>query len=78
MLLCWVLKKVEGFQVLWPSRKSFFETSNAKFIEDAEYGGSSELMNFVFEEEYVIIPIIANKNDQVIISNIIPNANPDN
>ena len=35
-------------------------------------------MNFVFEEEYVIIPIIANKNDQVIISNIIPNANPDN
>ncbi|RVW48934.1 hypothetical protein CK203_117172 [Vitis vinifera] len=37
---------------------------NAKFIEGVEYGGSTGLRNFVFEEEYVIISTIATENDQ--------------
>ncbi|KAL6326340.1 hypothetical protein AAG906_007845 [Vitis piasezkii] len=41
----------------------FFETRNAKFIEDVEYGGRTRLRSFVFEEDYVIIPIVATKND---------------
>ena len=47
---------------------------NAKFIEDVEYGVSSELRKIVFEEEYVIIPTIATENDQVITPEIIYDA----
>ncbi|RVW24532.1 Retrovirus-related Pol polyprotein from transposon TNT 1-94 [Vitis vinifera] len=47
------------------SSKSFFETGNAKFIEDVEFGGSIGLKRFVFEEEYVIIPIVATENVQM-------------
>ena len=43
--------------------RSFFEIGNAKFNEDVEYGGSSELKKIVFKEEYVIIPTIATENN---------------
>ena len=43
--------------------KSFFVTGNAKFIEYVEYGRIIGLRSFVFEEEYVIIPTVATKND---------------
>ncbi|KAL6320219.1 hypothetical protein AAG906_004728 [Vitis piasezkii] len=52
-----------------PSSKSFFETGNAKFIEDVEYGGSTKLRSFVFEEEYVIIPTITTENVQMDVKN---------
>ncbi|KAL6319836.1 hypothetical protein AAG906_036904 [Vitis piasezkii] len=48
-----------------PLSKSLFETGNAKFIEDVEYGESIGLRSFVFEEEYDIIPIVATENDQM-------------
>ena len=51
---------------------------NAKFIEGVEYGGSTGLRNFVFEEEYVIISTIATENDQVTMPNIIQDANLEN
>ena len=60
------------------SSKSFFETGNAKFIEDVEYGGSIGLKRFVFEEEYVIIPIVATENVKVPMLSIIQDANPEN
>ena len=58
--------------------KSLFETGNAKFIEDVEYGGSIGLRSFVFEEKYDIIPIVATENDQVTMLGIIQDANPKN
>ena len=51
---------------------------NAKFIEGVEYGGSTGLRNFVFEEEYVIISTIATENDQVTMPNIIQDSNLEN
>ena len=51
---------------------------NAKFIEGVEYGGSTGLRNFVFEEEYVIISTVAIENDQVTMPNIIQDANLEN
>ena len=39
--------------------RPFFETGNAKFIEDVELSGRVPLRNVVFEEESVSIPIIA-------------------
>ena len=41
-----------------PSTKSFFETGNAKFIEDVELSGRESLRKVVFEEESISIPII--------------------
>ena len=52
-------ERSRGFKFYDPSSRSFFETGNAKFIEDVEYGGSLELKKIVFEEEYVIIPTVA-------------------
>ena len=62
----WYFERSRGFKFYDPSSRSFFETGNAKFIEDIEYGGSSELRKIFFEEEYIIIPTVATKNDQVI------------
>ena len=56
----------------------FFEKGNAKFIEDVEYGGSTGLRRFVFEEEYVIIPTVAIENDQVTMLDLDKDANPEN
>ena len=60
------------------SSKSFFETDNAKFIEDVEYGGSTRLRRFVFEDECVIIPSVATESDQITMSGIDQDANPKN
>ena len=58
--------------------KSFCETGNAKFIEYVEYGRIIGLRSFVFEEEYVIIPTVATKNDQITMYGIVQDANPEN
>ncbi|KAL6316492.1 hypothetical protein AAG906_018195 [Vitis piasezkii] len=49
-----------------------------KFIEDVEYGGSTRLRRFVFEDECVIIPSVATKSDQITMSGIDQDANPKN
>ena len=56
-------ERSRGFKFYDSSSNSFFETSNAKFIKDVEYGGNTGLNSFVFEEEYVIIPTVAIEND---------------
>ena len=66
------------FKFYDPSSRSFFEMGNAEFVQDIEYGGSSELRKIVFEEKYVIILIVATKNDQVITLEIIYDANLEN
>ena len=71
-------ERSRGFKFYDPSSRSFFETGNAKFIEDVEYGGSSKLRKIFFEEECVINPIVATKNDQVITLEIIYDANLEN
>ena len=58
-----VRERSKGFKFYDPLSKSFFEMGNAKFIKDVKYGGSTGLRSFVFEDEYVIIPIVATKND---------------
>ena len=60
------------------SSKSFFETSNAKLIEDVEYGRSTRPRSFVFEDEYVIIPTVTIEIDQVSFLDFIQDANSEN
>ena len=49
-------KRSRGFKFYDPSSRSFFETGNAKFIEDVELSGRESLRNVVFEKESISIP----------------------
>ncbi|RVW21166.1 Retrovirus-related Pol polyprotein from transposon TNT 1-94 [Vitis vinifera] len=49
-------ERSRGFKFYDPSSRSFFETGNAKFIEDIELSGRKSLRNVVFEEESISIP----------------------
>ncbi|KAL6348287.1 hypothetical protein AAG906_005584 [Vitis piasezkii] len=51
-------ERSRGFKFYDPSYRSFFETGNAKFIEDVELSGREPLRKVVFEEESVSIPTI--------------------
>ncbi|CAL1397367.1 unnamed protein product [Linum trigynum] len=50
-----------GYKFYNPTSRSFFETGNARFLEDIEFWGEGNIRNVVFEEEQVI------DSDQVII-----------
>ena len=52
-------ERSNGFKFYDPSIRSFFEMSNAKFVENVELSGREPLRKVVFEEESVCIPIIA-------------------
>ena len=46
-------ERSKGYKFYDPSSRSFFETGNAKFIEDS---GSTQVKEVIFEEEYVNDP----------------------
>ncbi|KAF2315692.1 hypothetical protein GH714_040221 [Hevea brasiliensis] len=73
------LISMRGYKFYDPMTKSIFETGNARFFEDVEFVGGERLKDFVFEEEYVDIPLIAMENDQeqFHIPDIIQEATPD-
>ena len=50
-------ERLRGFKFYDPLTRSFFETGNAKFIEDVELSGREPLRKVVFEEESVSIPM---------------------
>ncbi|KAF7822057.1 Retrovirus-related Pol polyprotein from transposon TNT 1-94 [Senna tora] len=49
-------ERSKGYKFYDPSNRSFFETRNAKFIEDVGPSGSGNPREVTFEEEYVTIP----------------------
>ncbi|RVW67303.1 Retrovirus-related Pol polyprotein from transposon TNT 1-94 [Vitis vinifera] len=60
----------------WTPELSFFETGNAKFIEDVELSGRESLRKVVFEEESASIPIIATGHDHIMFDDTIRNVQP--
>ena len=64
MLFYWILWKIQGYKFYDPTTKSIFESGNAWFFEDVEFTGGDRVRDFVFEEEYVDIPIGAIGIDQ--------------
>ena len=66
-------ERSKGYKFYDPSSRSFFEMSNAKFIEDS---GSTQVKEVIFEEEYVNAPttttIEAIGDNQVPIPIIVP------
>ena len=69
-------KKSRGFQLYDPSTRSFFETDNAKFIEDVKLSGREPLRKMVFEEESISIPIITIGHGHIMFDDTIQNVQP--
>ena len=44
-------ERSRGFKFYNPTIRSFFETGNARFFEDVEFGGEDNVRSVVFEEE---------------------------
>ncbi|RVW84956.1 Retrovirus-related Pol polyprotein from transposon TNT 1-94 [Vitis vinifera] len=66
-------ERSRGFKFYDPSTRSFFETGNAKFIEDVELSGREPLRKVVFEEEFVNIPIIMTGHGHIMFNDTIQN-----
>ena len=71
-------EKSRGFKFYNPSNRSFFETGNAKFIEDIDYSGSNHIRSIVFEEEHSNVPTtVIDDSDQVTIPITVQSINQD-
>ncbi|RVW75477.1 Retrovirus-related Pol polyprotein from transposon TNT 1-94 [Vitis vinifera] len=70
-------ERSRGFKFYDPLTRSFFETGNAKFIEDVELSGRGPLRKVVFEEEFVSIPIITDGHGHIMFDDTIQNTKRD-
>ena len=66
-------ERSRGFKFYDPSTRPFFETGNAKFIEDVKLSGREPLRKVVFEEESVSIPIITTGHGHIMFDDTIQN-----
>ena len=72
-------ERSRGFKFYNPTSRSFFETGNARFLEDIEFGGEENTRSVVFEEESStigiqdIIPLTVQDIVEDIIPNVVPN-----
>ena len=66
-------ERSRGYKFYDPSTRSFFETGNAKFIEDVELSGREPLRKVIFEDEYVNIPIITTRQGHIMFDDTIEN-----
>ena len=69
-------ERSRGFKFYDPSIRSFFETSNAKFVEDVELSGREPLRKVVFKEEFVSIPIITTGHGHIMFDDTIHSVQP--
>ena len=79
MVSCYFVRYFErsrGFKFYDPLTRSFFETGNAKFIEDVELSGRESLRKVVFEEESISISIIATRHGHIMFDDTIQNVQP--
>ena len=64
-------ERSRGFKFYDLSTRSFFETGNAKFIENVELSRKEPLRKVVFEDESVSIPIIATGHGHIMFDGTI-------
>jgi len=70
------VERSRGYKFYNPTLRSFFETGNARFLEEVEFGKKGNIRNVVFEEEPVIcsdqvlVPIIVQDTTPVIEDNV--------
>lgn len=51
-------EKSRGFKFYDPTKRSIFETGNAVFFEDVEFGGRNKVRDIIFEEESTILLLL--------------------
>ena len=56
----------ERFKFYDPSSRSFFETENARFLEDVKFEEEYKVKDIVFEEEIISLCKIDTENDQTL------------
>ena len=79
MISCYFIgyfERSRGYKYYDPTTKSIFETGNARFFEDVEFDAGDKDKDFVFEEEYVDIPIAVIDIDQAPIPDIVQEVDP--
>ena len=54
-------ERSQGYKFYNPASRSIFETENARFLEDVEFGGEENIRNVAFDEDSVT------DNDQVLV-----------
>jgi transposase InsO family protein len=64
-------ERSRGYKFYNPISRTIFETGNARFLEDVEFGGGGSIRSVVFDEETVT------NNDQVFIPIIVPETVPE-
>ena len=79
MVSCYFIgysKRSRGYKFYDPTTRSIFEMGNARLFEDVDFDGGDKDRDFVFEEEYVDIPIAVIDIDQAPILDIVEEADP--
>ena len=79
MVSCYFIgyfERSRGYKFYDPTTRSIFETGNVQFFEDVEFDRGDKDRDFVFEEEYVDIPIAVIEIDQAPIPDIVKEADP--
>ncbi|KAK7341990.1 hypothetical protein VNO80_24931 [Phaseolus coccineus] len=64
-------ERSRGYKFFDPTSRSIFETGNARFLEEIEFGREEDLRNVGFEEEFVV------ENDKVIVPVVIHDTTPE-
>jgi len=70
---CYFVGHVEcsrGYKLYNPTLRSFFETGNARFLEEVEFDKEENIRNVVFEEKPIIY------SDQVLVPIIVQDITP--
>ena len=57
-------EKSRGFKFYDSTKRTFFETRNARFFEEVEFEGGDKVKDFVFEEESISLPTVIVDHDQ--------------
>ena len=71
-------ERSRGFKFYDPTTRTFFETGNARFLEEIEFVGGDKVRDIVFEEKFIPLHVaIDNDQAQVPIPDIVQDANPD-
>ena len=68
-------ERSRGFKFYDPTTWSFFETGNAKFLEEVEFEGEDKSRDIVFEEEFISLPTVAIDDNQELIPDIVQEVN---
>ena len=70
-------ERSRGFKFNDTTMRSFFETGNARFLEEVEFEGEDKSRDIVFEEEFISLPTVVIDDDHELIFDVVVGVNPE-